>query len=85
MKKIMLCILAITATGALNAQESAGGFPVTFSATSLSTSGTNRAVVDMNGDFLDDVVSISSTNVNIREQQPDGSFTTRNISTTSAN
>lgn len=84
MKKIILCVLAFSAMGTLNAQES-GGLPVTFSAMGLSTSGTNRAVVDMNGDFLDDVVSISSTNVNIREQQPDGSFTTRNIATTSAN
>ena len=77
--------MAFLALGTLSAQEATGGLPVTFSPQSLSTSGTNRAVVDMNGDYLDDVVSISSTNVNIREQQPDGSFTTRNITTSSAN
>ena len=81
----MLCILALTTVGAVFAQEGLGTAPVTFSGSSVSTSGTNRAVVDMNGDFLDDIVSISSTNVNILEQQPDGSFVTRNISTTSAN
>lgn len=42
--------------------------PITFTVSGLSTSGSNRAVVDMNGDFLDDVVSISSTNVNIQFQ-----------------
>ena len=83
MKKIMLCILALSAVGVF--AQSEGTAPVTFSGSSVSTSGTNRAVVDMNGDFLDDIVSISSTNVNILEQQPDGTFVTRNISTTSAN
>jgi len=38
----------------------------------------------MNGDFLDDIVSISSTNVNILYQQPGGGFNTTNITTTSA-
>ena len=86
MKKIMLSILALTTVGAVFAQDSAGSVdPVSFSFSSVSTSGSNRAVVDMNGDFLDDIVSISSTNVNILEQQPDGTFVTRNISTTSAN
>jgi hypothetical protein len=38
----------------------------------------------MNGDFLDDMVTISPTNVNIREQNAGGGFTTRNITTTNA-
>jgi hypothetical protein len=60
--------------------------PVTFTSSSSGASGNYRiACVDMNGDFLDDLVSISSTNVNIREQNPGGGFTTKNISTSSAN
>jgi len=60
--------------------------PVTFSSQALSTSGSNRAVVDMNGDYLDDVVSISSTNVNIQFQDPNATsgFTQVNITTPSA-
>lgn len=85
MKKIILSILALTTVGAVFAQESGTVDPVSFGFTSVSTSGSNRAVVDMNGDFLDDIVSISSTNVYILEQQADGTFVTRNISTTSAN
>lgn len=93
MKKIMLSLLAICATAGLQAQmnvpyapvQKGGVIPVTFSGVSVSTSGSNRAVVDMNGDFLDDIVSISSTNVNILEQQVGGGFVTKNITTTSAN
>jgi|GEM_PF-511154 len=60
--------------------------PVTFTASSSGSSGSYRyGCVDMNGDHLDDLVSISSTNVNIREQNPGGGFTTKNITTTSAN
>lgn len=59
--------------------------PVTFTTQSSGSSGTYRlTVVDMNGDFLDDMVSVTSTNVNIREQNPGGGFTTRNISTSNA-
>lgn len=60
--------------------------PVSFLIQSMSTSGTNRAVVDMNGDFLDDIVSISSTNVNILFQDPDAvsGFTEKNIATPDA-
>ncbi|WP_299333075.1 FG-GAP-like repeat-containing protein [uncultured Psychroserpens sp.] len=59
--------------------------PVTFNSQASGTSGSYRiAVVDMNGDFLDDMVSISTTNVNIREQNPSGGFTTKNITTSSA-
>ena len=59
--------------------------PVTFSPQNISTSGSNLAVVDMNGDFLDDLVSVTANNVNIQFQQSSGGFTQRNISTPHAN
>jgi len=40
----------------------------------ISTPGSDRGTVDMNGDFLDDIVSISTSTVTINHQQPDGSF-----------
>lgn len=42
------------------------------------------AIADMNGDYLDDIVSISSTSVNILYQQLDGSFEQAAITTTAA-
>ncbi|RKE98752.1 FG-GAP-like repeat-containing protein [Ichthyenterobacterium magnum] len=58
--------------------------PVTFTSSSSGSSGNYKlAAVDMNGDFLDDLVSVSSTNVNIREQV-NGGFVTKNITTPSA-
>jgi len=60
------------------------GDAVCFTQQSVSTSGSNRAVVDMNGDFLDDIVSVTSTNVNILYQQTDGTFNTVNIATSQA-
>ena len=48
----------------------------------ISVSGTyDLTVVDMDGDFLDDIVGVSSTNINIRKQNPDGSFANINITT----
>ena len=59
--------------------------PITFDIQPSGTSGSyDRAVVDMNGDFLDDIVSISTTNINISEQNAGGGFTTKNITTTAA-
>ena len=58
--------------------------PITFTEQTISTTGTNRAVVDMNGDFLDDIVSINSTNINIQEQQIGGGFIEKNITTPAA-
>lgn len=57
---------------------------VSFTPSPISTNGAERAAVDMNGDFLDDVVSVTETNVQIYYQQPDGSFVERNITTTPA-
>ncbi|MFD2551458.1 FG-GAP-like repeat-containing protein [Bizionia sediminis] len=59
--------------------------PVNFSTSNLATTGSNRAIVDMNGDHLDDIVSVNNTNINIFEQQASGGFQEINIETTSAN
>jgi PKD repeat protein len=42
------------------------------------------AIADMNGDYLDDIVSISSTSVNILYQQTDASFVQGTITTSAA-
>lgn len=49
---------------------------LSFTAQSVTAPGNfNHCVVDMNGDFLDDIVSvISSTQINIAYQQPGGGF-----------
>ncbi|NRA94386.1 MAG: VCBS repeat-containing protein [Psychroserpens sp.] len=60
--------------------------PVTWTSSSSGSSGSYRyGCVDMNGDFLDDMVAISQDNVNIRQQLPGGGFTTIDIPTTNAN
>jgi hypothetical protein len=58
--------------------------PVTFTQQSISASGSDRAIVDMNGDFLDDLVSISQSNINVNYQLATGGFNNVNISTTAA-
>ncbi|PNQ75446.1 RNA-binding protein [Hanstruepera neustonica] len=58
--------------------------PVTFTTSNIPVTGTFRAVVDMNGDYLDDVVSITATNVNIHLQDGAGGFTETNITTSAA-
>jgi hypothetical protein len=47
---------------------------ISFTTASVDAPGTDRGAVDMNGDFLDDVVSISSSSITINYQQSDGSF-----------
>jgi hypothetical protein len=62
--------------------------PVTFSAQGISTinSSYNIAVVDMNNDYLDDIVGVSSTNIKIHYQTATpNSFTIANITTSAAN
>ncbi len=60
--------------------------PVTFTTESSGSSGSYRyACVDMNGDYLDDLVTVSSTNINVRQQLPGGGFTTIDYTTTPAN
>lgn len=46
------------------------------------SSGNTYGVVDMNGDLLDDVVSVSASNINILQQGPGGAFTVHNYPTT---
>ncbi len=55
-------------------------------AITLNTSGSYAtAVVDMDGDFLDDIVGVTATNVNIQRQNANGTFTSINIPTPTAN
>ncbi|MGH1385060.1 FG-GAP-like repeat-containing protein [Kordia sp.] len=72
--------------GPLNFTTLAPPPPADFTTSTVATTGTQRAAVDMNGDFLDDVVSIGTTNVNIFYQQATGglSATATNITTTNA-
>ena len=55
-----------------------------FIPTTISTSGTVWCVADMTGDFLDDVVGVSATQVNINKQLASGGFTVMNITTPQA-
>jgi hypothetical protein len=49
--------------------------PITFTQQSISVTGNYKnCIVDMNGDFLDDIVSVNATAIHINHQQNDGSF-----------
>lgn len=78
MKKITpLLLLVLLCFHSVEAQ-------VNFTTQSISTSGQyNIATVDMNGDFLDDIISVSNTNIQIFFQNPDGTFEEQNFSTSS--
>ena len=78
MKKQLLPILFTAYVGMVYAQEA------TFSTLQLSTSGTERAMVDMDGDHLDDVVSVTSTNIQIFFQKAGGELVEANFTTTPA-
>lgn len=59
--------------------------PVTFTTQNVVIGGTHKnGVVDMNGDFLDDRVSVSQTAVFIQYQNSDGTFNSVTIPTDSA-
>lgn len=61
------------------------GYPVTFTANPVGTTGSyDIGLVDLNGDFLDDVVSISRTNINIHYQLNTGGFNAVDVTTTNA-
>ena len=47
---------------------------ISFSGQGIGTSRSDRAVVDMNGDFLDDIVSVATSSVQVFYQQANGSF-----------
>jgi PKD repeat protein len=59
---------------------------VTFTATNVGTiSGSYKiAIADMNGDFLDDIVSVSSNNIQVHYQNPGNPFSITNFPTTPA-
>lgn len=57
---------------------------INFTQQPIAVNGYDLAVVDMDGDFLDDIVGVSSTNINIKRQNSDGSFTDINIATPNA-
>ena len=59
---------------------------INFDPQPITVSGTyDMAIVDMDGDFLDDIVTVSASNINIQKQNSDGSFTNINIATPNAN
>ena len=60
-----------------------GTSPITFSPINVPVSGT-AGVADMDGDHLDDVVSVQLTNVRISHQQAGGGFVNTDVTTTSA-
>ena len=51
----------------------------------MNSIGSERGMVDMNGDGLDDLVSVQSTNINLLIQTEEGGFEEVNISTDQAN
>ncbi|WP_458628352.1 FG-GAP-like repeat-containing protein [Winogradskyella sp. PC D3.3] len=58
------------------------GYPVTFTANPINTTGDyDLALVDLNGDFLDDVVSVAADNLNMHYQLASGGFNVVNIAT----
>lgn len=60
--------------------------PVTFTTQSVSgpTGSNSRGLVDLNGDFLDDIVTIQSTAINANYQLLEGGFNFQAITTTEA-
>jgi len=54
---------------------------ITFNPTTMSNVSGGDCVVDMNGDFLDDIVSTSNSQITISYQQEDGSFIQETIPT----
>ena len=78
MHKILPTLVCVLLSGALFAQ-------VSFTSQSVPTQGNYKiCVVDMNADYLDDIVSISATNINILFQDEDGDFTVENFTTSPA-
>ena len=57
---------------------------VSFSSVPIGTTHSDRAAVDMNGDFLDDIVSVATSSIQIFYQQNDGTFVETTIFTSPA-
>ncbi|NNE31769.1 MAG: T9SS type A sorting domain-containing protein [Winogradskyella sp.] len=65
--------------------EDLSGYPVTFTPNPINTSEDyDIALVDLNGDHLDDVVSVGSTTINVHYQLASGGFNEVDITTTPA-
>jgi hypothetical protein len=54
---------------------------ISFSSSNISAPGSDRGAVDMNGDFLDDIVSVTASTLTINHQQPNGTFIMSSYST----
>ncbi|SMC52614.1 FG-GAP-like repeat-containing protein [Moheibacter sediminis] len=68
-------LLLMFASFSLNGQ-------ITFTSQNVPADGTYKmCVVDMNGDFLDDIVSVSSNKIHVLFQNEDGTFTSQNFPT----
>lgn len=59
---------------------------ITFNSVNVSTinSSYNICAVDMNGDYRDDIVGVSSTNIRVHYQNANGTFTVTDMPTTAA-
>lgn len=53
--------------------------PISFTSQSISSSSTICCVVDMNGDYLDDIVTVGATSMTILHQQTSGGFISSTI------
>ncbi len=62
------------------------GFPVTFTPNVIPTisGGYQMAIADMNNDYLDDIIAVTSTSIQIHYQQAGGGFTSTTITTSDA-
>jgi hypothetical protein len=80
MKRLLLFPLVFSGLSALAQNPS-------FTVQNIAVSGQKGCVVDMNGDFLDDIVGVatSGTSVAVKYQQQDGSFTAATLPTPDAN
>ena len=74
MKKIQPLFLALLCSVCGTAQ-------ITFTEQAIDTNHVNRGIVDMNGDYLDDIISISDDMVQIFYQNISGGFTETTINT----
>lgn len=65
--------------------ENLEDYPVTFTSNTISTTGNyDLAMVDLNGDFLDDIVSVNSNYINVHYQLESGGFNSVDVSTPQA-
>ena len=84
MKKALLILMCLATTGIIHAQLTQRSGSITFSTEVIGTTGGQHAAVDMNGDYLDDIVSVTNTNIQVFEQLSGGGFNEENYTTTPA-